>query len=534
MASALPALRQAQTEAILRSVAAGNCCALYGLSNTGKSPLLRALASADNQQRFAHYANRTGALIYVDCNRVVELSATGFYEIVIRSLLEFIEDPATPPAPSPELLGLLRDYHARITTGPAFQASLAFNSALADLAARMNLSLVLLLDEFDEIYAALEDRTLLNLRALKDHARDRLAYVTATVRPLAETRVPGDNEFAELFTGCQMALGLLPPDDARRALDGLAGPLAPSAADAVERLAGGHFGLLATLSLAALRAPASAGSKALQQRLAGDLTARAECLKLWNQLRPEEQAALVSLVTAPEEGLSAADLARLRNLGLLVGDGGGHRLFSELFAALCATPGGAAGPGRPGRGGGRGRRRSVGGWRARDRADRPGIPADAAAAPAARPPDHQGHDRGSGVGRRVPRPGGRRPHRKARQPPAGQDRAGPGPPALPAYPARARLQAHQPAGRRRPRRRGRLRLAMAGEIVLVVEDDAALLDGLRDILELSEYQVLTARNGLEGLAVLKALPDLIVSDINMPQHGRLPVLLATCAPGRSG
>ncbi len=54
--------------------------------------------------------------------------------------------------------------------------------------------------------------------------------------------------------------------------------------------------------------------------------------------------------------------------------------------------------------------------------------------------------------------------------------------------------------------------------ILVVEDDSALLDGLRDILELSGYQVATARNGLEGLAALEhGLPDLIVSDINMPR-----------------
>jgi two-component system, sensor histidine kinase and response regulator len=59
---------------------------------------------------------------------------------------------------------------------------------------------------------------------------------------------------------------------------------------------------------------------------------------------------------------------------------------------------------------------------------------------------------------------------------------------------------------------------MSTDTILVVEDDAALLEGLRDILEFAGYAVVTARNGLEGLQALSdTSPDLIVSDINMPR-----------------
>jgi DNA-binding winged helix-turn-helix (wHTH) protein len=331
MSVSLLILRHAQIESVLQAVAEGNCCAVNGLSNTGKSPLLRSLARAENQARFAELAGRPGALIYVDCNRVVELSATGFYEVVLRSLLEYVQDPLTPPTPAPDLLGLMHDYHTRITAGTPFQASLAFNSALADLTTRMNLSLVLLLDEFDEVYAALEDRTLLNLRALKEHAGERLVYVTATVRPLAESRTPGDNEFAELFAGYALNLGLLSTDDAVRVIQRFGGASLPAPlTEAVLRLAGGHFGLLTTLTQAALREAHNSAAPS-PARLAGDLSARAECLKLWNQLRPEEQGALTSLVTNPEEGLSIPDRARLVNLGLVVEDHSQPRLFSEMF-----------------------------------------------------------------------------------------------------------------------------------------------------------------------------------------------------------
>lgn len=56
--------------------------------------------------------------------------------------------------------------------------------------------------------------------------------------------------------------------------------------------------------------------------------------------------------------------------------------------------------------------------------------------------------------------------------------------------------------------------------LLVVEDDIHLLQGIRDILEIEDYEVRTAGNGIEGLAVLKSMsvpPDLIISDIMMPR-----------------
>jgi len=55
--------------------------------------------------------------------------------------------------------------------------------------------------------------------------------------------------------------------------------------------------------------------------------------------------------------------------------------------------------------------------------------------------------------------------------------------------------------------------------ILVVEDDALILQGIRDILELQNYAVTTATSGLEGLDVLRQMesaPDLIISDIMMP------------------
>ena len=53
--------------------------------------------------------------------------------------------------------------------------------------------------------------------------------------------------------------------------------------------------------------------------------------------------------------------------------------------------------------------------------------------------------------------------------------------------------------------------------VLVVDDDQSLRELLRLHLSAAGYAVSTASDGIEaGYAVLKSLPDLIITDVNMP------------------
>ena len=54
--------------------------------------------------------------------------------------------------------------------------------------------------------------------------------------------------------------------------------------------------------------------------------------------------------------------------------------------------------------------------------------------------------------------------------------------------------------------------------ILVVDDDPDILDAVTMILESRGYQVVAARDGVEGLASLKAEnPDLMILDLLMPK-----------------
>jgi len=61
--------------------------------------------------------------------------------------------------------------------------------------------------------------------------------------------------------------------------------------------------------------------------------------------------------------------------------------------------------------------------------------------------------------------------------------------------------------------------------ILVVDDDPDILDALTMILESQDYIVVTAKNGVEGLANLKAeMPDLMILDLLMPKMDGFRVL----------
>ncbi|MCW3121300.1 MAG: hypothetical protein JWQ38_792 [Flavipsychrobacter sp.] len=66
---------------------------------------------------------------------------------------------------------------------------------------------------------------------------------------------------------------------------------------------------------------------------------------------------------------------------------------------------------------------------------------------------------------------------------------------------------------------------LAGDVVLLVEDDSDILDFNKTLLAEKGYQVLTARNGDEALVIIKEqLPDLVVTDLMMPGKDGLALI----------
>lgn len=285
----------------------------------------------------------TQTFVYVDCNLMLAATDQGFYEAVLRALKETLAQ-VDDGAAANLLDGLEVCYRRTVQPESPFLVPLGFNDAIMQTCNALSGSIVLLLDEFDEAYASLDSRVFLNLRALHDKYRNRLAYVTATEKPLREIRTDATiAEFYELVTQHERHLGMLEEPDARELLLSLtvdkAVELDEDEIAYVWRQARGHPGLVLAVAELLIQLEAGApelyrqqGLALVTQRLDESEIAQTECVKLWNQLSDREQSELLQYVIEGPSDLTEPVLTSLKQKGILTADEA--RFFGERFAAF--------------------------------------------------------------------------------------------------------------------------------------------------------------------------------------------------------
>lgn len=288
--------RQADVEHLLAATAEGHCSSLVGMSNVGKSFVLRTLC------REAGLATLPAIFVYIDCNRMVEFSEQGFYELVLRCVR------ATLPAAhegSGVAARLEQCYNDIVAPSTPFAAHLGFSEAIAAACEGIDSRLVLVLDEFDQVMVGIDDRVLLNLRALRDTYPQKLSYITATGHRLRALRgTHGSQEFAELFNQSTRFLAPLDPAAAKALIGHWSAErsllLSPNDAPLLLEETGGHPALLAAAchALSTLRHEAQAVQRHLladqiRSQFDTDAACEAECARFWQELSQDERRLLL-------------------------------------------------------------------------------------------------------------------------------------------------------------------------------------------------------------------------------------------------
>jgi len=335
---------------IMECIEDGDCCSIVGLSNTGKSTLLRSIPLSAVKRKYlgdraddAVFTSKY-VFVYIDFNLMLELTEQGFYELILRSTLAELKELEIEP-------GLLdrvgASYRHLVEPANPFLVPLSFNEGLTALGEGLEQRIVFLFDEFDEPFVGLDERVLLNLRALKDKYGPRLSYVAATDQPLRQQQ-RGDKvaEFRELFALNTLFLSALGRDDAQQVIAQFAREEEVEfSADDIAFIiaqAGGHPGLLE----AACRVLAEVSGdysdfyddqsyKLVRERLDNDISVRTECAKLWNGLTAEEQEALTAFVSKPGGPLDAELERSLRRKAIMEKRDGELAIFGQLFEGFA-------------------------------------------------------------------------------------------------------------------------------------------------------------------------------------------------------
>jgi len=326
----------------LHQIIDGDCCAVVGVSNAGKSYLLRTLENRETRHQLLDEQIDGYLFVYVDFNLMLEATEQGFNELLLRSLMEKL----TRQDLSDEFVDRLQRAYGTLVTPPsAFQISLSFSEGLMAVCQGTSKNLVLLFDEFDEPFEQIEGRAFLNLRALKDKYRERLCFVTATNQRLTNIRRGRDvDEFVELFEPFTRFLGPLVESDVDQVIAWVAlqegYTFGEQDSSFLHYHAGGHLGLLLAICRAlgeVTGEPVRDASqdwlihRQVREQLDRDLNVQGECRKLWDDLTEAQQDALMG-VLGTEEDLDERTLESLRDKGLL--RTGEDMLFSPVFEAF--------------------------------------------------------------------------------------------------------------------------------------------------------------------------------------------------------
>ena len=327
-------IREQELRFVMECVNTGDCASIVGLSNMGKSTVLRELSHPAVRKLFNCHEGWT--FVYVDCNLMPERSEQAFHEIILRSLISTLrhkpaastQDSAAHEKLIEQLAGL---YQQVVQPTAPIRSPLAFDDAIRLMCEQPGHSLTLGFDEFDDPFEKLAGRTFLNLRAIKDKFGQSITYVAATERLLSDIRNDQEaSEFIELFADRVQWVGLLSLADSRRVVTDAArndaDKLHEQEIDFIVEQAGGHAALLSAVTAIWRRIAGNSTTQdrkqvlsLMAQTLENDASVRTECAKIWAQLSPAEQAALAALF-ADETGRDdthTAALAQLRTKRLV-------------------------------------------------------------------------------------------------------------------------------------------------------------------------------------------------------------------------
>lgn len=326
---------------VMDCLSAGESCALVGAASTGKSNLFRFLAREDVQAHYLGDDAATYLFALVDSHSLAEggPSTWNIYELALHRILQQAEQLGV----AEDVVQRADDLYQRLVVSPdALLGQRYLERVLTELCGRLGDRVVLLFDEFDEIWRNFDRQFFLNLRHLRDEFKYRVMYVVGTRDHPARLRddLAAVEAFYELLSLNVRGVPPYNPADARVMVRRQAGrrqlELTDREVDRLVALTGGHSGLLRAAVWAVAESAVRSGEDDLDAWLRYPGLWE-ESAKLWDSLGADELDLLAALAADAPLAELPTDTLRLLDLkGLLspASEADGVGWFSPLWRAF--------------------------------------------------------------------------------------------------------------------------------------------------------------------------------------------------------
>ncbi|NTW00477.1 MAG: hypothetical protein HGA19_04125 [Oscillochloris sp.] len=322
---------------VTETLRAGESCSIVGTGGVGKTNLARFLLRQDVQEHY--WGSEPVWVLLIDSNAIAVSGRSSEFtvlELIIHRLICETERRELPA----EFVAELDRLHSTLIAQPDTLLALRYlERIIGRLCREPNLQLVLVFDQFEEIWQTLDPHLFLNLRYLRDEFKYRLVYLTITRERLsvARRRTRGDEAtvetFWEMFEPHVFGLGMYEIADAHEMLDRIerrqGRTLGTALRQAAMATSGGHSALLRAITWGMARDSALIDDIDALSALPAVTT---ECAKLWADLLPEEQFVVQQLahgLQPPKDQQEALSELRLKEIV----QSNALELFSPIFAA---------------------------------------------------------------------------------------------------------------------------------------------------------------------------------------------------------
>lgn len=329
--------RAEETKQLFNWATAGESALVVGASGVGKSNLFNHLLDPRVQRHYLDEQSEKYLLIRVNFHDAPDQSARTVYSLILEQL-EIL--PTREYGVSAEAIAQIASNHeALLDAGEdALKVRRYFRLAIRALLRDNERHLVLLFDQFDDIYREAPGHLFANLRGLREAYKYRISYFVFSrhdLRP-APDEEPQREEFYELLSSNLLGLKPYAADDARHVLKRISArhqlEVTEVGATQLIRLSGGHAGLLRALFLANL--PGRMLMTQDMSHLLAQTSVYGQCESLWHSLALEERhllAGFVQEVVEPEEEKAVWEM--LKRKGMVTA----NTVFSPVFAAYVTA-----------------------------------------------------------------------------------------------------------------------------------------------------------------------------------------------------